>query len=611
MAAQTSKLGRPCSECRRRLATPAVLSVIFGTFWALLFLLYLSVQGVTPGFPRVFSVIFAIAHAAEFALSLFIVLWLLSFWPGRLAGVLSILPGFGLSLYFIANYFVYRQFRLHITMAMVGLFFSEAGGDIFVFPVVMYVQAAAAGLAILAASAGSWLLARRLAARPRPGLKIAGAFYLVSILAFHGLTVWSSFHLYTPITTQLSALPLVQPLTMTRMLRRLGFEPAADLPRFSAKTMNYPLESLRFEKPEKLLNIVVIMIDGWRFDMMTVEVTPNIYAFSRRCLRFTLHNAAANHSRHGVFSFFYGLPGTYWKAALAGRGGPVLVEALNEYGYDLGIYGSASFTSPEFDRTVFAEVKGLELSTSGNDTTARDQEITRKFLRLIENREKGKPFFSFLFYDSTHAFAYDPSLYRPKFLPDDDKNYFSANESGQALAFNRYKNSAGFIDLLVKRVLDGLETGGFLENTVVVITADHGDEFDELGLGYSGHNGNFSKYQTQVPMLIYWPGREAADYGHLTSHLDVVPTLMRDVLGCLSPEELYSNGGSLFQPRRDYAFMMGPNESYGILENGVITVFPLVGSSYAVEAETYRPVERSLAPELYYKILQDISRFKR
>jgi hypothetical protein len=57
--------------------------------------------------------------------------------------------------------------------------------------------------------------------------------------------------------------------------------------------------------------------------------------------------------------------------------------------------------------------------------------------------------------------------------------------------------------------------------------------------------------------------------------------------------------------------MMGPTDSYGILKNGVITIFPMVGSSYAVDAETYQPVERSLPPELYRKILQDISRFKR
>jgi hypothetical protein len=77
------------------------------------------------------------------------------------------------------------------------------------------------------------------------------------------------------------------------------------------------------------------------------------------------------------------------------------------------------------------------------------------------------------------------------------------------------------------------------------VTGDHGQEFNETGQNYWGHNGNFSRYQIRVPLIVHWPGKSPREITHQTSHMDVVPTLMRDYFGCENPTADYSHGRHL------------------------------------------------------------------
>lgn len=598
---------------KNRILRAAIFTLFLFLAWLLLFFAYLGVSGVTPGAPLAFASVFAVAHAGEFALGALLALILLSFLPGRIWDVACVLLGAGVTVFLLINFFVYRQFRLHIDLAMLSMYFGSAGSDIFVFPTVMYVQAGLGVLAILLFSLSSWAAASRLG-RPGAGrrLKKAYALILVFILVYHGVHGWARFNMYAPITAQVSSLPLAQPLSLNRTLKKMGFKPAADLPRAKVGALKYPLAPLRFNPPPKRLNLAVIMLDGWRYDCMNEEVSPEIYAFSRLAQRFQRHNSGANHTRHGVFSFFYGLPGLYWEGALVDRVSPALLGALLRAGYDTAVFGSSSLASPEFDQTVFVNVPGLDTVTEGETPERKDLEITRKFMRFMDERDKSTPFFTFLFYDSTHAYRYDPAVSPPKYLPEGGKNYLSSDKRGTQLAWNRYKNTVRFDDRLVGRVLERLRAENLLDDTVVVITSDHGEEFDDLGLGYVGHNGNFSPYQVHVPMLVYWPGRAPADHHHPTSHMDVAPTLLQGLFGCVSPPADYGIGANLFSPEpRGYFFLMGPSGSHGIQVGDRITVFPQIGPSFAVSATDYRPVDWRMPPELYRRILLDLARFKK
>ncbi|MBM7093238.1 sulfatase-like hydrolase/transferase, partial [Streptomyces sp. S12] len=101
---------------------------------------------------------------------------------------------------------------------------------------------------------------------------------------------------------------------------------------------------------------------------------------------------------------------------------------------------------------------------------------------------------------------------------------------------------------LIGPFVRALESGPFAQNTVLVVTGDHGEEFNDLKQNYWGHNGNFSDYQLRTPFVLYWPGKAAQKVGHVTSHEDLVPTLMTHALGCRNDSADYSTGRDLFGP---------------------------------------------------------------
>ena len=83
-----------------------------------------------------------------------------------------------------------------------------------------------------------------------------------------------------------------------------------------------------------------------------------------------------------------------------------------------------------------------------------------------------------------------------------------------------YKNAVRYTDDLIQEVLDYLNSKNLLGNTIVVISSDHGDEFNDNKLNFWGHGGNFTDAQIKVPLVIHWPGKKSANVEYVTSHLD-------------------------------------------------------------------------------------------
>jgi membrane-anchored protein YejM (alkaline phosphatase superfamily) len=344
---------------------------------------------------------------------------------------------------------------------------------------------------------------------------------------------------------------------------------------------------------------------------MTEDISPNIWRFSRNSLRFQKHVSGANHTRHGVFSFFYGIPGAYWVSAMNDQIGPVLMDTLIKEKYAFAVYTGASLTKPEFHKTVFAAVRGIDYFTEGAGAADKDRALTDKFLAFLEKRDERQPFFSFLFYDSTHSYEFDQKIYPPRFTPYEMKNYLALDGGRRERYFNQYKNSVGYCDLLVGRVLDRLKEKKLLDDTIVIISSDHGEEFDDNGRGYWGHNGNYSREQTQVPMLVHWPGKEPEEYTYLTSHHDVALTLMQNLFHCVTDPSGYSTGTNLFSPGRDYIYIHGASEDYALATEKIITVFSSFGEISSFNFSDYAPVESRFDPEKYRQILQQLIRFKK
>ncbi len=376
---------------------------------------------------------------------------------------------------------------------------------------------------------------------------------------------------------------------------------------------NYPLSRLEFESDIEPLNIVFIVIDAWRFDMLNEKITPNINQFIREfpVLSFEDHTSGGNGTRTGIFSMFYGVFGSYWLLMETEQIGPVFIDELLNRDYQMGIFASAKLTSPAFNQTVFSNVENLRLHSDGDNAWERDLDIVNDWESWLQNRDGGKPFFNFFFFDSAHAYAVPPNYERP-FTPILEMvDYHKLDNDYNPLPFfNRYKTSLHYVDSLVGKVLSRLTKENILANTMVVITGDHGQEFNENKKNYWGHGSNFTKYQINVPLIIYWPGKEQAVYTHRTNHVDLAPTIITDLLKCKNQLSDHSNGRNLFDPNeRKWIFSGGGLSSQAIIEKESITELFNTGG-YEIYAQDYSVIKGAkLNPETVKDSILEKRRF--
>ena len=102
------------------------------------------------------------------------------------------------------------------------------------------------------------------------------------------------------------------------------------------------------------------------------------------------------------------------------------------------------------------------------------------------------------------------------------------------------------VDRVAGTLLERLEEQGLLEDTVVLVTGDHGEEF--LDNGYFGHTSNFTAAQLAVPFLLRAPGLEPGARRDPTSHLDVPATLLELLGADPAARGDWTLGGNLLEP---------------------------------------------------------------
>jgi membrane-anchored protein YejM (alkaline phosphatase superfamily) len=301
---------------------------------------------------------------------------------------------------------------------------------------------------------------------------------------------------------------------------------------------------------------------------------------------------------------------------LDNRQGPVLIDVLKQRNYQWRFFSSQKFSYPEFEKTVLADVpeKDIQSFIDGKGWQ-RDRKNVADVIEFIENRDIERPFMTYMFFESPHARYYFPpeSVIREPYL--EEFNYATMDtESDMAAIFNRYVNSVHHLDSQVKRLLDYLTENELLENTIVLLTGDHGEEFMENG--HWGHGSTFSEQQVLVPMVLWVPGQSAQMHNYMTSHLDIPATLL-PLLGVSNDAFDYSLGYDMSgETRRRYA-VAGHWHTLGFINENYKASFAMAGSGYhdnQVTTADDKPVEDT---DIFYKshqsdllqIMKEISRF--
>lgn len=601
-------------------------------FWVInyivIFFLTLSVSHLGFNTTLPFTLAAVAGYALTYMLPLMLLVWLAKHLPaGKWIASLLAVAGMGCLLILLyTDKTVFEMYGFHLNGFVWNLITTPGGIASLESSRGTYVTVIALCIGIFIAELLLYAALARFAS-PQPAatprwLKGAITFIVLCMIGERAAYGLSHFNSYRPILVAAQDVPFYAPTTFAHFLQDLGYEPArqSTIKIAGNGRLQYPLHPIKLKADAASPNIVWLACESLRWDMLTPEIMPNLWKFAQNNWRYTDHISGGNGTRWGIFTMFYGIPASYWFSFLDARRSPVLVDTLQKKGYQFGLYTSAKFTYPEFDKTIWANLPSSLLHADDNEVGWKDDaENVKRLNHFIDSTQKtGKPFLGFMFFESSHARYFFPkdAVIRKDYLKN--FNYATVNlKKDIGLIKNRYINSSHALDRYIGRVLDNLKAEGLLKNTIVIVTGDHGEEFMEHGRW--GHNSAFVNQQIHTPMVLHVPGRGARVVNDPTSHLDIVPTLM-PLLGVTNPPSDYSvDAVSLLTPTKDRFRVIGSWNALGFVGNKYKISMPmnLAGMGYmevtdANDAPVADPdaVIAQEKPKLM-QLLGDISRFYR
>lgn len=312
-------------------------------------------------------------------------------------------------------------------------------------------------------------------------------------------------------------------------------------------TSDEPLDELaaawanRAERP----NIILILVDTLRKDRLGLyghdrNTSPNLDRLAESAVVYdnafsqapwTLPSVAAMltsqyPSALGIENFRRRIPDS----------AVFLQEILAEHGWATHAIVSHTFVGSQwgFDR-------GFDSfqSFAGGHRVVTSETVTDAALEIVDQMN-GKPTFLMVHYFDPHYLFVEHDGFRFSGTPPDAEsewwvmphrklNYRAyrgmISEAQRDYLFDLYDSEIAYTDFHVGRLLDRLASGGLLDDSIVVFTSDHGEEFMEHdGMG---HGTKLFNELINVPLVIKWPGAsESVRSRRYVALVDLVPTLL-------------------------------------------------------------------------------------
>ncbi|EKT7330746.1 cardiolipin transport protein PbgA [Escherichia coli] len=534
---------------------------------------------------RIYSYVSIIGHFSFLVFATYLlILFPLTFIVGsqRLMRFLSvILATAGMTLLLIDSE-VFTRFHLHLNPIVWQLVINPDENEMARDWQLMFISVPVILLLELVFATWSWQKLRSLTRRRRFARPLA-AFLFIAFIASHVVYIWADANFYRPITMQRANLPLSYPMTARRFLEKHGLLDAQEYQRRlieqgnpDAVSVQYPLSELRYRDMGTGQNVLLITVDGLNYSRFEKQM-PALAGFAEQNISFTRHMSSGNTTDNGIFGLFYGISPSYMDGILSTRTPAALITALNQQGYQLGLFSSDGFTSPLYRQALLSDFSMPSVRTQSDEQTA-----TQWINWLGRYAQEDNRWFSWVSFNGTNI---------------DDSNQ-------QAFA-RKYSRAAGNVDDQINRVLNALRDSGKLDNTVVIITAGRGIPLSEDEETFDWSHGHL-----QVPLVIHWPGTPAQRINALTDHTDLMTTLMQRLLHVSTPASEYSQGQDLFTPqRRHYWVTAADNDTLAITTPKKTLVLNNNGKyrTYNLRGERVKDEKPQLS--LLLQVLTDEKRF--
>lgn len=345
-------------------------------------------------------------------------------------------------------------------------------------------------------------------------------------------------------------------------------------------------------------NVVLVSLDTLRADRLGAwgnvdGLTPNLDRFAAEAVTFrrAYSQAVVTAASHAsMFSSRYPTEEQGGRAPVFGDDKPLLAEVLTIYGYQTGAFVGGADLNPAMNMT-----RGFATYTSPLDFGSLWSTVPPA-LEWIDARDTARPFFSFIHGYDAHVHYLKPApygfmyadrdyegpgrdavdlgsermvhgyLFRDISAIQDVHGAHLRNYAPEAIADMKahalsgdppalptgdrdsahvrgvYNGAVSYLDTQFGLLMSGLEARGLLENSVVVVVSDHGEQLGEYG--YFNHSWGTGEEETHVVLMIRPPGppRPARVVDEVVELIDVAPTLI-DYAGGTVPAG--ARGGSL------------------------------------------------------------------
>ena len=408
-----------------------------------------------------------------------------------------------------------------------------------------------------------WLLPERW-----PILPGVLAVALLPGAVFGGLVGWPQIQLVNPVVALAESVFEARQRTV---LSRLAYPQEFD-EQFTAVAPSGPPPFVR-EVP--LRNVIVVVLESVGASSVSsyggiADVTPQLTHLREAAIQFDNIYAHAPASNKSLVSLLGGIyPWISYRSITQEQPAlplPTLSSALQENGYRTAFFSTADWrfqqsrtflAARQFDlvqdmqtlpcdQPVFVEEEADEPYTGGlNDGC---------LLEALEGwvaQDGERPFFAMLWTVETHY---------PYFLAENEIDFGVSDP-----AYNRYLNGLHHSDAEIGRLVDWLAESGQLEETLLVVTGDHGEAFGQHG--QTGHALGIYEENVHVPLLLINPalfsGETAVTVG---GHVDIAPTILH-LLELPAPQTW--QGSSLLAPTRSnrtYFFSPWADTLFGFRE---------------------------------------------
>jgi len=306
------------------------------------------------------------------------------------------------------------------------------------------------------------------------------------------------------------------------------------------------------------ISVILLTVESLRADRFTAALAPEFFAAARGASSYRSHRSIASWTGPNIVTLLTGISpfeqGIHARGHSIAARGDVVLKKLAREGWDIG--SVQAFAKTE-------NFRNLGMPVSAGETPQG----------WIARREiAGKPFFFWHHYLETHL-PYDPSdvfvnssarmpnqgepararLQAVRHRPAVRAGSVAFEQSDRPYIGALYDGGIREFDAWFGRFWRFFDTAGLRENTILIVTADHGEELLERGnVGHASTTmaGTLFEESVRIPLFIWWPEQLDIKVAERPSdHRDIIPTVL-DALG--AADGVARAGTSLLRPRGNY-----------------------------------------------------------